>query len=118
MNLLDLYRLLPAKAACLAAGIIGLLLSFSGCTDEFAEKTVWLRQEILLYGSIEQQNITRAGDAGFAAGDRMGVYVVDYQDGQPGTIALSGNRADNYALTLDAVSDRWTGNGAIYWKGR
>lgn len=116
MSLLDIERLLPAKENCLAVVMIGLLLSFSGCSDEFAEKTVEFRQEILFYGSIDQQNITRAGDSGFAAGDRMGVFIVDYQDGQPGVLALNGNRANNYELTLDAVSDHWSGNGAIYWK--
>ena len=116
MSLLDIERLLPAKENCLAVVMIGLLLSFSGCSDEFAEKTVEFRQEILFYGSIDQQNITRAGDSGFAAGDRMGVFIVDYQDGQPGVLALNGNRANNYELTLDAVSGHWSGNGAIYWK--
>lgn len=133
MNWNNNNRLLSAKTVCskygclhfgrnklsrvllLIAGIIGLM-PLSGCSDEFARERVTLQQEILLSGSIVQQNITRAGDAGFAAGDQMGVYIVDYQDDQPGILALSGNRANNYALILDASSDQWKGNGAIYWK--
>lgn len=132
MSLFDINRIFPSKAAysrhgcfrimnklsckLLVAGMVGLLLPLSGCSDEFARERVTLQQEILLSGSIVQQNITRAGDAGFAAGDQMGVYIVDYQDDQPGVLALSGNRANNYALILDASSDQWKGNGAIYWK--
>lgn len=96
--------------------MIGVSLLLSGCNDDFVTERVVLQQEILLSGIIEQQNITRASDAGFAAGDQMGVYIVDYQNGQPGTLAVSGNRASNYALTLNAASGRWEGNGAIYWK--
>lgn len=100
----------------LAAGMIGVSLLFSGCADEFVTEQMPLQQEILLSGSIKQQNITRASDAGFAGGDRMGVYIVDYQNGQPGTLAVNGNRANNHALTFNIVANRWEGNGAIYWK--
>ncbi len=103
--------------AVLATGIIvGLLLLLSGCSDEYAPEQVELRQEILLSGNIEQQNKTRAGDAGFVDGDQMGVYIVDYQNGQPGALAVHGNRANNYALTLDEASDSWKGNSTVYWK--
>ena len=70
---------------------------------------------INLTGSIAQQNMTRANEQGFVTGDRMGVYIVDYVNGQPGTLAISGNRASNYALTLHSESERWEGNGTIYW---
>lgn len=100
----------------LAASMIGLLLPLSGCNDDIVAERMTSQLEILLSGSIEQQNNTRVNDAGFVAGDQMGVYIVDYQNGQPGTLAVRGNRADNYVLTLDDASDRWEGNGAVYWK--
>ena len=100
----------------LAAGMIGLLLSSTGCSDDFAAEQMTSQQEILLSGNIEQQNNSRVNDAGFVAGDQMGVYIVDYQNGQPGTLAVRGNRADNYVLTLDDASAYWEGNGAVYWK--
>lgn len=40
---------------------------------------------IQLSGSIEQLALTRVCDNGFCDGDVMGVYVVDYNGGTPGT---------------------------------
>ena len=59
---------------------------------------------------------TRASDAGFMDGDMMGVYVVDYVDNQPGTLATQGNRADNVRFTFDQGSASWNGTTDIYWK--
>lgn len=100
----------------LTASVLMVIIALVSCNDELTRERVAFQQEILLSGSIVQQNTTRAGDGGFAAGDQMGVYIVDYQDDQPGILTLSGNRADNYALILDAGSGCWKGNGAIYWK--
>ena len=100
----------------LTASVLIVMMTIASCNDELAGERIGFQQEILLSGNIVQQNITRAGDGGFATGDQMGVYIVDYQDDQPGILTLSGNRADNYALFLDASSNRWKGNGAIYWK--
>lgn len=100
----------------LAVSIIGLLLPLSGCSDDMAAGQVISQQEIFLSGNIDQQNNSRVNDAGFVDGDQMGVYIVDYQNGQPGTLTVRGNRADNYVLTLNDVSACWEGNGAVYWK--
>ncbi len=69
-----------------------------------------------LTGSIEQVYQTRASDFGFANGDCMGVYIVDYDKDVAGTLAPSGNRASNYAMTYDEASGKWSGNAVIYWK--
>lgn len=111
-------RFMP-KFPCIlsyAVSAIGILLILSGCIDEFPGGQVEPLQKIHLSGSIQQENVTRAGDSGFAPGDRMGVYIVDYQSGDPGTLTISGNRADNYALTLDAASGLWESEHSIYWK--
>ena len=50
---------------------------------------------IQLSGSIEQLSLTRVGDNCFCDGDVMGVYVVDYNGGTPGTLKPSGHRCDN-----------------------
>ena len=88
---------------------------FSSCNDALVDGQGMSQQEILLSGNIEQLNLTRANDAGFAVGDQMGIYIVDYQNGEPGTLMVRDNRANNYALTLNA-SDCWEGNHAVYWK--
>ena len=98
------------------ASMIVLLLSVSGCSDDFADERIDVRQEIMLSGGIVQHNSSRVNDAGFVAGDQMGVYIVDYQNEKPGTLMLYGNRANNYALTLSATSGCWGGSSSIYWK--
>lgn len=64
---------------------------------------------------IDQDNTTRADESGFANGDRMGVFVVNYRDGSPGTLTLSGNQANNVALTFDQDANKWNAATDIYW---
>lgn len=59
---------------------------------------------------------TRAGEAGFADGDKMGVFVTDYENDTPGVLKVNGNRADNVRFTFDESSMSWTGSTDIYWK--
>lgn len=59
---------------------------------------------------------TRADEAGFADGDKMGVFVTDYENGSPGVLKADGNRADNVRFTFDESSMSWTGATDIYWK--
>jgi len=72
--------------------------------------------EILFEPTISQTNLTRASDAGFADGDRMGVYIVDYQGSQPGTLVLNNNRASNLMMTFEATSGRCNPSTPVYWK--
>ena len=59
---------------------------------------------------------TRADEAGFADGDKMGVFVTDYENGSPDVLKTDGNRADNVRFTFDESSMSWTGATDIYWK--
>ena len=100
----------------LLTGILVSVYILSSCSEDILKTSSSPMLPLNLSGQIVHENVTRANDSGFAAGDQMGVYIVDYQNDQPGILALNGNRASNYALTLDAVSNSWEGNGAIYWK--
>ncbi len=73
-------------------------------------------EEISFEPTISQTYLTRASDAGFADGDRMGVYIVDYQGSQPGTLALNNNRASNLMMTFEAASGRCRPSSPVYWK--
>ena len=61
---------------------------------------------------------TRANETGFADGDEMGVYVVDYVDGNPGILSFEENRADNMCFTYDEASRSWNSPADIYWKDK
>lgn len=74
------------------------------------------RHELNIQGVIDRDYQTRVGDSGFVTGDRMGVYVIDYDGGQPGTLSDSKRRASNTIYTYDAEENTWNSRTAIYWK--
>lgn len=67
-------------------------------------------------GAIEQEYISRASDNGFAEGDRMGIFIVDYDNGKPGIPSLNGNRASNAVFTLS--DGKWAPSKPVYWKDK
>ena len=90
----------------------------AGCSDDlFTDDTGRGNgQKITLSGEIDQLAITRVNDNGFADGDVMGVYIVDYNGNTPGTLQLNGNRADNVRHTFDEAAYKWNSAYDIYWK--
>ena len=56
----------------------------SSCSDRFDDlKGTDGRVPLTISGNIAQENITRADISGFADGDCMGVFVVDYEGDAP-----------------------------------
>lgn len=55
----------------------------------------------------------RATDYGFETGDRIGLFVVNYNGSTPGTLANSGNYVDNMLFTYNGT---WTPDTPIYWQ--
>lgn len=94
-------------------------LLLTGCAyDEYIgpENTDNGAGKINLSGEINQDFKTRANDEGFANGDAMGVYIVDYEGNNPGTLLSKGNRGDNVRHTFDEESYRWNSAYDLYWK--
>ena len=73
---------------------------------------------IRLAGEINQVATTRVNDDGFADGDVMGVYIVDYEGTQPGTLLSKGNRGDNVRHTFDEAAYRWDSAYDLFWKDK
>lgn len=86
------------------------------CTDHLFEGGSGSGMPIELSGNIKQTNVTRASDYGFVTGDRMGIYIVDYENGSPGSLAASGNRASNVLYTFDGDKNVWNAPLEIYWR--
>lgn len=96
--------------------LIIAVLTLFGCTEQISEVQVSQgTPAINLTGSINQQNLTRANEQGFVSGDRMGIYIVDYANGQPGQIGTD-NRAANVIYTFDGDAYRWSAPTTIYWR--
>lgn len=96
--------------------LVSLLLA--SCSDNSAQFDASQQgngSELRLQAEIDQINLTRADDSGFADKDVIGVYAVDFKGGKPGTLVSSGNNADNVAFTFDESSFKWNGARAIHF---
>ena len=56
---------------------------------------------------------TKVTDTYFETGDRVGIYVVSYRNGNPGTLTASGNLYNNVMHEFGATS--WTPSQEMYW---
>lgn len=114
------YKLVPAYKLLSAATLSAAALLTACSTDEFADPSNNQTGEmtINLSGQISQEYVTRANDEGFADGDVMGVYIVDYEGNNPGTLKTSGNRGDNVRHTFDAHAYRWNSAYDLFWKDK
>lgn len=71
--------------------------------------------ELRLQAHIEQVNVSRADDSGFADGDNIGIYVVNYSGGKPGELLAEGNQATNVKFTFDEANQTWRGTRQLYF---
>ena len=103
-----------------AAAIAALTLS--SCSQELFNAPGQEEKDdsgrIRLAGEINQVATTRVNDDGFAEGDVMGVYIVDYEGTQPGTLLSKGNRGDNVRHTFDEAAYRWDSAYDLFWKDK
>lgn len=114
----NVIRRLRFTLAMMAAGAVAL--SLVGCSDEsFMSQAPQYPESgmVMAFGAkINQESQSRADESGFADGDRMGIFVVDYEEGVPGQLLVMGNRANNTRLTFNAESNTWQSNADIYWR--
>ena len=101
-------------------GLLGMILCLLvACQDDWSSENIPdLGQMVNLMGRLQQQNESRANDAGFVDGDRMGIYMVDYVNGQPGVLSPTDNRATNVLYTFNAAVNKWESATALYWKDK
>src|SRR5574344_1754227 len=71
---------------------------------------------IALSSQINQEYTTRADQYGFADGDVIATYIVDYENGAPGQLKTTGNRADNLYYTYNEPGFRWVPAYDVYYK--
>ena len=94
-----------------------LVFIVTSCTQDINDFTQSeYKKQLNLSGSINQQHATRVDDNGFATGDVMGIYIVDYNDGVAGSLSDTGLRASNTHYTYDAQSNSWSTLAQLYWK--
>lgn len=72
---------------------------------------------INLDGSVRQVP-TKVNAQGFETGDALGLYAVNYEDGNltPGTLLAEGNQADHVKYIFDYDKWQWTPVRKVYYK--
>ena len=91
-----------------------------GCAehDDVGQSSVQQQEKICLGAEIQQIYATRASATGFADGDQMGVYIVDYDGDNPSVLLPRGNRGDNIRHTYHEANNSWEPAYELYWKDR
>lgn len=102
--------------------LILTLLGTTGCIqtpDEAMSATPerpYEKHTVNIEGAINHVITTRATDKGFADGDAVGIYVVNYENGGPGTLQTKENHADNVKYMFDFEEYKWIPEYDIYFK--
>ena len=90
----------------------------AGCAEHEDWQSQDDRQKIEIRSEVQQEYITRANDGGFADGDQIGVFIVNYKNNEAQPLQVSGNHADNVCFTYDEAAAKWTGSYQLYWKDK
>ena len=94
------------------------LLSLQGCvTDDLGfgvGSDPASAPKVQIANNIHQQT-SRVDSDGFAVGDEVGIYLVNYDGETPGTLAVEGNQADNVKFTL-SEDESWVSEYDIFYK--
>lgn len=98
-----------------ATSLILLVLGLSACSsgDKPSMPETPQKPEKLQIKINANAAGTRVTDNSFDTGDRVGIFVVNYDSGTPGTLDMSGNHVNNMGFTY---SGNWTADTPIYWK--
>ncbi len=73
---------------------------------------------ITIHSEIKQVHTKRVEDGGFADGDAIGVYVVNYENGQPAPLSSYDNHATNVKFTFDEDAYSWNPERTVYWQDK
>lgn len=98
---------------------LGLAALICGCHEDITDGNGLQGVDpVILTADIHQQYVTRTSDGGFASDDQIGVFVVNYENGEPQPLKANGNYADNVRFTYHAENGKWVGSYQLYWKDK
>jgi len=99
--------------------LLPVLILLAGCAreEQFEYQVDNGSIPISVEGKIDQIS-TKATADGFVDGDALGLYAVNYSDGNlvPGTLQDSGNQADNAQYVFDEKAWKWNSLKPVYYK--
>ena len=103
--------------AKLLFGLGCVAMLFASCTKDPDEIIVQQGEQlpIQLFSSINQTTASRVNDEDFCNNDGIGIYVVNYQNGEPGTMQSEGNQVDNVRYVYNESENKWTPDYPVYY---
>ena len=100
------------------AVVASIILTSCHSNERIIEPEILEKYKLSLSGEIDQVYQTRVNDNGFCNGDEVSIYVVDYNNSEPGELLDNGNRADNVKHIYDEANNTWNSAYDIYFKDR
>lgn len=97
------------------------LLSLTACVStelDYPKGTPDNVEPISMRCKINQVDTRRVEDGGFSNGDAVGIYIVNYENGNPGVLKTDGNHVTNAKFTFDEVTRKWNPEKPVYWKDK
>lgn len=96
--------------------VAGICLMMCGCAG--FDEDVQVASGMIPVNIDGGISMTRASADGFADGDAVGIYVVNYTDGNvsQGTLLDKGNQADHVRYVYSASARTWTPSQNVYYK--
>lgn len=92
--------------------LIGALMMLAtGCSKDDEGQT-FEKEDVMTFEAVHPA-ATRVSETQFEAGDRIGVYVVEHDNGNVAPLQISGNWANNVPVTFDGKN--WTNEKKIFW---
>lgn len=97
-----------------------LIWAIPGCHEQLPVEEPEYADAIPLqiFAEINQVSLTRVSDNGFADGDAVGIYAVNYEETTPGTLQVEGNQADNIKYVYSQAEGRWISSLDAYYKDK
>ena len=95
------------------------LVAVSGCSFNESElKPEGVQGDaykVSIYSDIFQQPATKVTTDGFCTADQVGVYIVNYNGENPGTLKVEDNQADNVRFSYNDAGE-WVSDYDIFYK--
>ena len=98
--------------------LIAVTLMLMSCSENDLMENGGVDTAFPMEFDVEYPVLTRATDAGFADGDRIGIFVADYSADVPESLSNGMLRADNQPFTYDEAKGKWTSGKTLYWKNQ
>lgn len=91
-------------------------LALCACSEDFLNGGIDGNDTLPIVLGAAYPTVTRASDDGFEHGDRMGVYVADYDGNTPEPLTDAGVRASNVMFTFEGTDNSWQAATSVYWR--